>query len=114
MSKSDRDAYEKGRESEVSALESSLAAAWINDNKPADGAAGADCSTSKCSGANQCCGVSTPKTGAYVTATLTDICADEATLLYTDGLGRQYNHVCGAQQLLVASAAAIAAFAVLA
>jgi len=113
MTAEERTTYESGRTEEVAALESSLAAAWLKDHAPADGVAGSSCSTTKCTTSAQCCGISTPKTGRYVTETLEDICADSSTLVYTDALGREYDHVCGAQRMLVAAAAAVAALAAL-
>lgn len=114
MTDAERTEYEKGREDEISALESTLAAAWLSDNAPADGQAGSSCATSVCSTETHCCGTSTPKSGAYVTATLEDICADSTSLLYTDGLGRQYDHVCSYAAKLALSVATLAAFHTLA
>jgi len=114
MTAAERTTYESGRTSEVAALESTLAAAWLKDHEPADGEAGSSCATSRCSSTSHCCGDSTPKTGAYVVESLTDICADSSTLVYTDALGREYDHVCAAKKLLVTTAAALAAFAALA
>lgn len=76
MTAEERTTFESGRTDEVKALESTLAAAWLDDHAPADGAAGSSCATAKCTTTTQCCGVSTPKTGRYVTKTLEDICAD--------------------------------------
>lgn len=110
MTAAERQTYESGRKSEVSALESTLAAAWIKDHAPADGEAGSSCATSRCSDTSHCCGNATPKTGAYVVESLEDICADSTNLTYTDALGREYVHVCGAQKILAAATAAFAAF----
>lgn len=114
MTAAERTTYESGRTSEVSALESTLAAAWIKDHAPADGEAGSSCATTRCSTTTQCCGDSTPQTGAYVVASLSDICADSTTLVYTDALGRKYDHVCAAQKILATATAAFAAFYALA
>lgn len=114
MTAAERAAFDAGRADEIASLESTLAAAWLSSNAPAAGSPGSSCGTNACTDTAHCCGESTPKTGAYVTATLTDICADSTTLLYTDGLGREYNHVCAAQKILSIGAAALAAFYALA
>jgi hypothetical protein len=114
MTAAERTAFDAARADEVSSLESTLAAAWLSSNAPADGQPGSSCSTTACSTTTHCCGTSTPKTGAYVTETLTDICVDSTTLVYTDGLGREYNHVCAAKKLLSIAAAGLAALYALA
>jgi len=62
----------------------------------------------KCTNEAHCCGVSTPK-GNFVATDdekLSNICVDKTTLAYTDGLGREYTHVCLAAKLMAAAAAA--------
>merc|ERR1711976_226800 len=112
MTASERSTFDSGRSTEVSQLESTLAAAWLSSNAPTAGQAGSSCATDVCTNAAHCCGTSTPKTGAYVTATLNDVCVDSTSLLYTDGLGRQYDHVCSsfAQKILATASAARVAF----
>jgi len=114
MTAAERTTYEKGREEEVAALESTLAVAWLKDNAPTSGAEGSSCETSVCTTSTHCCGTSTPKTGAYVTPTLDDICVDSTTLKFTDGLGREYDHVCSSAAKLLLSVATLAAFHTLA
>lgn len=76
MTASERTAFESGRTADITALEASLTVAWMESNVPAAGEEGSSCETTACSGANQCCGTSTPTTGAYVNPTLADICVD--------------------------------------
>jgi len=81
MTASERAAFETGRASDVAALEASLAVAWLADNQPTGTAEGTSCETTVCEGANQCCGTSTPRSGAYVTPALENICVDQTTLV---------------------------------
>jgi len=68
----------------------------------------------KCFNIAHCCGVSTPKDGAFVNEKLTQICADKTTKLYKDGLGAEYTHECYSEQLAKRVAASAAAAVVLA
>lgn len=116
MTESERKEFDKGYEVDKKKLESSLAAAWMADHKPAAGAEGSTCAgDTKCTGTNQCCGTAKPATG-YVAAELKDICVKKSTdgkaTLYEDGLDRKYDHTCSAKSLVVSVAAfAAAAFA---
>jgi len=82
MTASERATFESGRASDISALESSLAVAWLEDNVPASGEEGSSCETVACGASTQCCGTSTPRTGAYVNPTLENICVDSTSLEY--------------------------------
>jgi len=117
MTASERTTFDSARVDEVAKLESSLAAAWIESNKPAAGAEGSACAEDKCTKDTMCCGDSKPKTGNSGDE-LKKICVtstDKKTGSYTDGLGRGYDHTCAtAARFLAASAAfATAAFALM-
>jgi hypothetical protein len=43
MTASERTTFESGRTSDIAALESTLAVAWIGNNTPADGEEGSSC-----------------------------------------------------------------------
>lgn len=110
MSAEERLAFEKARKDQVSALESSLAAAWIKDHAPSAGEAGSSCAGElKCTFEGHCCGKSTRVDGAFVNEPLESICADKTTLKFSDDLGREYTHVCElANKLMVGTAAVLA------
>jgi len=76
MTASERATFESSRSADVAALESTLAVAWLESNAPTGTDEGTSCETTVCEGANQCCGDSVPRTAAYVTPTLTNICVD--------------------------------------
>jgi len=110
MTAEERGYFDGNRTSDVAALEATLAAAWLSENAPTAGEAGSSCETDACTDSTHCCGTSTPRSGAYVTPTLDNICVDSSTLEYTDGLGRIYDHVCAnAMKMLATSTAALAA-----
>jgi len=93
------------------ALESQLAAAWREDNKPADGTSGGMCSETVTCDLLLCCGNSTPAADQkFATETLNNICASALTLTYEDDLGNNYTHVCTglmATKLFAVAAAAM-------
>lgn len=97
MTEAEREEFDDARVSEIRAAESSLAAAWMEANEPAAGEAGSSCAVNKCTDPSHCCGTSTRKIGANVNDPLENICADETSLEYTDGLGREYTHECNAE-----------------
>ena len=109
-----REAFTEAGETEVAAKKAALTAAFMESNKPAAGSGdeGADCAgeTATC-GESQCCGVSTPKGNAVgvTDGQLEDICVDSTTKKYTDGLGREYTHLCDGAKALLASASALVA-----
>jgi len=110
MTDEERGAFDEARVSEIKASESSLAAAWMEDNEPTAGNEGSSCAVNKCTDPDHCCGTSTRKVGANVNDPLENICVDSTDLAYTDGLGREYTHVCNsfAKGLTTATAAAVA------
>jgi len=116
MTKEERTAWAENFAEQAEKNASALAAAWIKENEPEAGKEGGQCNASgmKCE-AGQCCGTSTPKGNAdgVTDGEMTNICvvsADQKTGAYTDGLGREYTHVCFAQRLIATAAAAITAF----
>jgi hypothetical protein len=58
-----RKLFEDADDAEKSKAKSTLIAAWMDKNKPAEGKDGAACAAKKC-GATQCCGTSTPESNA--------------------------------------------------
>lgn len=118
MTAAERTSFDAARVETVARLESSLAAAWIDNNKPAAGAEGSACDAdNKCTKETMCCGDSKPNAGNTGTEIKT-ICVtstDKETGTYTDGLGRGYAHTCakGAQMLTAGAAFAAAAFALM-
>lgn len=118
MTVAERETFDAARVETVAQLESSLAAAWIDNNKPAAGAEGSACGEgNKCTKETQCCGDSKPKAG-NTGSELKTICVtstDKKVGSYTDGLGRGYDHTCakGAQMLTAGAAFAAAAFALM-
>jgi len=83
----------------------------MDKNKPTGAAEGAPCTLTTCGAATQCCGTSTPEANAVgvTDGQLKDVCVDKTTLKYTDGLGREYSHQCGAKALLASASALLAA-----
>jgi hypothetical protein len=108
MTGNDREQFDKLRNDEIKALESSLAAAFIKDTRPEAGKEGSECSKEvKCTNSAHCCGTAKPVKNAFVTPEITGICVSTATGSYTDGLGREYTHTCGARALIATAAAAV-------
>jgi len=108
MTGNDRERFDKSRNDEVKALESSLAAAFIKDKRPDAGAEGSSCSKeTKCTNAAHCCGTAKPVANAFVTPAIEGICVSSTSGTYTDGLGREYTHTCGARALIATAAAAV-------
>jgi hypothetical protein len=118
MTAAERTSFDTARVETVARLESSLAAAWIDNNKPAAGAEGSACDAdNKCTKDTMCCGDSKPNAG-NTGSELKTICVtstDKETGTFTDGLGRGYSHTCakGAQMLTAGAAFAAAAFALM-
>jgi hypothetical protein len=117
MTASERTTFESGRASDIAALESTLAVAWIGSNIPAAGEEGSSCEGSDgnadlslCTTSTHCCGTSTPRTGAYVNPTLENLCVDSTSLEYSL-LDITYDHVCasGAYKMAATMAATVAA-----
>jgi hypothetical protein len=107
-----REAFEEAAVAAVEATRATLTAAWVEANAPDAGTEGGACSASApCTVEPLCCGTATPTSNAVgvTTGEITGICADKT---YTDGLAREYGHVCAAKALL-ASATAIFAAALL-
>lgn len=91
---------------------SALSAAWIEENVPEAGNPGSSCSgASKCAGVDLCCGTATPKTNApgVSNGQREGVCASKTEMAFTDSLGMEFSHVCGAQKLIAAGAAILAA-----
>lgn len=110
MDKEKQQEYIKGRNIEISRLESTLAAAWLADNAPKDGEDGGPCLEGrKCNDPNHCCGNAAPQTGKFVKKTLENVCASKVTLVYTNDLGEGYTHTCLAKNIAATAAAALAA-----
>lgn len=88
-----------------------LTAAWIDENKPAQGFSGSACSAAeKCAGLDMCCGTATPSSNApgVTTGQRIGVCASKTSKGFTDTLGIEFSHVCGAQKLVAAAAAILA------
>lgn len=88
-----------------------LTAAWIAENKPPAGFSGSSCSgAEKCSGLDMCCGTATPSYNApgVTTGQRIGVCASKTNKGFTDDLGIEFSHVCGAQKLVAAAAAILA------
>lgn len=107
-----RKTWNESDEAEVEKNNKALVAAFMKDNAPASGKDGSTCSgETECGVETQCCGVSTPEGNSVgvTTGQLDDICVDKTSLKYTDGLGRQYKHMCDGAKALLASASALIA-----
>jgi len=111
MTASERTTFESGRTSDIAALESTLAVAWLEDNVPAAGEEGSSCETTACTTSTHCCGTSTPRTGAYVNPTLENICVDSTGNLEYTLLDITYDHVCGSGAYKMAATMAATAAA---
>lgn len=109
MTDEDREIFHDNRKTQIRALESTLAAAWIENNQPVSGEAGSSCAELKCTNVDHCCGTSTPKVGAFVNDKLENVCVDKNSLLYVDSLGREFDHVCAATKMMVSAVAAATA-----
>jgi len=108
MTAEEREEYDEEWAGEKKELKADLAAAFLAANPPAAGEAGSACSADNaCTGTNHCCGTSTPK-GEDADDAVTGKCADKTTLAWTDELGVEYTHVCGAQKLMIAASALFA------
>jgi len=70
---------------------------------------GSSCAELKCTNEYHCCGTSTPKEGKFVNEKLESVCVNKDTLVYTDSLGREFNHVCAATKMFVSAVAAATA-----
>lgn len=110
MTDDERATFDKESLDRKDALESTLAAAWLKDHAPKAGEEGSDCSVTKCTNPNHCCGDSTPQEGAFVNKKLEKICGNKIMKKYEDALGSKYDHVCqGAQKVMATAAAALVA-----
>lgn len=111
-STSDREALDFTQADEDSKTVAALTAAWIQENKPAAGKPGSACSAAaKCAGIDHCCGTATPSVNApgVTSGQREGVCASKTDKSFTDSLGIEFTHVCGAQKLVVAAAAILAA-----
>lgn len=121
---SDRESFDGSRAEAVEALESSLAAAWLEANDPAAGTEGGECAADgdSCTNPDEmdaegnpielCCGTMTHKTnkGSDGKATfLVNKCANKKSKVFEDSIGGQYTHVCGAFKIGASLAAAVVA-----
>jgi len=115
MTSAERTAFDEARVEEVAKLESSLAAAWIADNKPAAGKEGSACAEDKCTDEKMCCGDSKAKIDGDDLKKICVTSTDKKTGTFTDGLGRGYDHTCatGAKFLSAAAAFATASYALM-
>jgi hypothetical protein len=126
MTGEERDAFKKERVAEIEKEEAAIAAAFLEDNKIAEGLLGGFCgkpikeegeaegeaeeTAVKCTNLGHCCGTSTPDDEAFASEKLVQICADKTTLKYENQVGRKYTHVCdveAARKLAATAAAAI-------
>ena len=86
----------------------------MQDNQPIPGKEGSECSNEgdKCTDKEHCCGTSYPveNLDGDTDGQLENICVSTVDLKYTDTLGRDYRHVCGAYSL-IASVFAFSCFA---
>lgn len=111
-STSDREALDFAQQDADQQKIAALTAAWINENKPKSGKPGSECSAAeKCAGIDHCCGTATPANNAPgVTIGQRDgVCASKTDRRFTDSLGMEFAHVCGAQKLVAAVASILAA-----
>jgi len=120
-----RTEFDTARKEKDAALESTLTAAFIKNNKPKSGEVGSDCKVEasddalgtldaddySCPTATHCCGDATPKDGAFVNAKLEKICNTKEALTFTDGLNREYTFKCLENAIKLASTATAAVLA---
>jgi hypothetical protein len=119
MVPNERDIFDAAQKEEKKKLKATLTAAWVKDNTPAAGQAGSSCaSANPCAGENHCCGTATPKgaSGSFsfpnvsgnVDGKLENVCADKTVLAFTNEIGIEYSHVCGASKLIATAGALLA------
>jgi len=112
MTPTEREAFTTARKADVAKEKSSLAAAWLKNNRPASGKDGAVCLQNKCSD-KQCCGTSKPAAadvpkGATTLAKVCVTSTDKKTGSWTNDFKWKYTHTCDVAKNLIATGAAFA------